>query len=361
MKKVFKIKMADNSAGLLVQDDKKITLRNENYNFVFHKKDGFFARWGKTTEDDGLLELGLPEIADIEIAEVCEGVPGVGPCAFCYKSNTGFKGTNMSLETFKTIFSKLPPTITQIAFGCGTLRRHPEMWDIFKYSKDNGVTPNLTINGDVDDHEFDKIADMCGACAVSIYDKDLSYDAIKKLTDRGMTQVNIHYMISEETYGKAFEIMDDIKTDTRLEKLNALVFLSLKPKGRSEGRFHQLNQDKFNNLIDYAHKTNIPYGLDSCSAQKVMKYIDKQDGILDNLKDHVEPCESTLYSLYIDVNGDFFPCSFTPETKGWEEGLSVLECNNFLEDIWFNEKTKQFRDNVIQCRGCGQSCSIYEI
>jgi len=361
MKKAYKLRLADGSVAVLVNDNKKISLLNENYNFVFHKKDGFFARWGKTLEDDGDLELGLPEIADIEIAEVCEGVPGIGPCAFCYKSNTGFKGTNMSLETFKTIFDKLPPTVTQIAFGCGTLRRHPEMWDIFKYSKDNGVTPNLTINGDVDDHEFDKIADMCGACAVSIYDKDLSYDAIKELTDRGMDQVNIHYMISEETYDMAFGIMDDIKSDPRLKKLNALVFLSLKPKGRSENKFNQLSTEKFNELVQYALDNKVPFGFDSCSAQKVMKYIDTQDGKLDGLKDHVEPCESTLYSLYIDVNGDFFPCSFSPDTPGWEEGLSVLNCKNFLEEIWFNEKTKQFRDNVIQCRGCGQSCSIYEI
>jgi len=190
---------------------------------------------------------------------------------------------------------------------------------------------------------------------------DLAYDAIYELTNRGMTQVNIHYMISEETYDQAFEIMKDIKTDPRLAKLNALVFLSLKPKGRSEGRFHQLDQVKFDGMIKYALDNQIPFGFDSCSAQKVNKYIDKQDGKLDALKQHVEPCESTLYSLYIDVNGDFYPCSFSLDIKGWEKGLSVIECKDFLKDVWFNEKTKQFRNNVIQCRGCGQSCSIYKI
>ena len=155
--KAYKLKLSNGKDSVLVKDDKSIRLMSENYNFMFNKADGFFARWGKTQEDDGDLEIGLPEIADIEIAEVCEGVPGIGPCSFCYKSNTGFKGDNMSLDTFKNIFDKLPPTVTQIAFGCGTLRRHPEMWDIFNYSKENGVTPNLTINGDVDDHEFDKI------------------------------------------------------------------------------------------------------------------------------------------------------------------------------------------------------------
>jgi hypothetical protein len=121
------IKLVNGDNAIVVEDDKVKILKSENYNFLFNKQSGFFARWGKTQEDDGDFTLGLPEIADIEIAEVCEGVPGIGPCAFCYKSNTGNRGTNMSLDTFKKIFHKLPATVGQIAFGCGTLRRHPEM------------------------------------------------------------------------------------------------------------------------------------------------------------------------------------------------------------------------------------------
>lgn len=354
------IQLVNGDKAVVVDTDKMKVLKSKDYNFLFDRNSGFFARWGKTQNDDGDFELGLPEIADIEIAEVCEGVPGIGPCAFCYKSNTGNKGENMSLDTFKKIFHKLPPTVTQIAFGCGTLRRHPEMWDIFKYAKDNGVTPNLTINGDVDDHEFDKIAELCGACAVSIYDKNLSYDAIKKLTDRGMKQVNIHFMISQETYDRAFEIMNDIKNDPRLAKLKAIVFLSLKTKGRSKNRFHQLTQEQFTNLTNHALENNVPMGFDSCSAQKFMKAV-KGHPNEQQMIQSAEPCESTLYSLYIDVRGDFFPCSFSPNTPGWEKGISVIECNDFLKDIWFNERTRDFSKKVIGCRNCGKSCAIYEI
>lgn len=354
------IELVNGDKAVIVEDNKVKILKSESYNFLFDKKSGFFARWGKTQEDDGDFELGLPEIADIEIAEICEGVPGIGPCAFCYKDNNGVRGKNMSLETFKKIFHKLPISCTQIAFGCGTLRKHPEMWDIFKYSLEHGVKPNLTINGDVDDHEFDKIAELCGACAVSIYDKELSYNAIKKLTDRGLKQCNIHYMISQETYEKAFEIMDDIKTDPRLKSLKALVFLSLKTKGRSKGRYNQLSQEQFNKLIEYAFEKNISVGFDSCSAQKFMKSIENHP-YKERLTQCAEPCESTLYSLYIDVNGDFYPCSFATETDGWEKGLSVIDCEDFIKDIWQHEKTKKFREKVINCRDCNQSCSIYEI
>ena len=361
MKKTeFKLVNGDNA--VLVENEKIKVLKSENYNFFFDKKNGMFMRWGKTEDDDGDPSLGIPEIADIEIAEICEGVPGIGPCAFCYKSNTGNRGENMSLDTFKNIFHKITkfPSIGQIAFGCGTLRKHPEMWDIFRYCKSNGVTPNLTINGDVDDHEFDKIAELAGACAVSIYDKNLSYNAIKKLTDRGMKQVNIHYMIAQETYDRAFEIMNDMKTDPRLSKMKALVLLSLKTKGRSVGKFHQLGQEKFNKLVAYALENNVPIGFDSCSAQLFMKSV-KGHKNEEQFTQSAESCESTLYSLYIDVKGDFYPCSFSPGTSDWETGLSVLECNDFLSEIWQNEKTKKFRERVISCRNCKQSCSIYEI
>ena len=354
------IKLSNGDDAIIIDNKNFKLLKSKKYNFLFKKDDGFFARWGKTKEEDGDLNIGLPEIADIEIAEICEGVPGIGPCAFCYKSNTGNKGENMSFETFKKIFHSLPQTITQIAFGCGTLRRHPEMWDIFKYTKNNGITPNLTINGDVDDNEFDKIAELCGACAVSIYDKNLSYDAIKKLSDRGMKQCNIHYMISQETYDQVFEIMDDIKNDHRLVNLNALVLLSLKNKGRSKNKFHQLTQTQFTTITNYALENNIPIGFDSCSAQLFLNAI-KHHPKYKMMYQSVEPCESTLYSLYIDVKGDFYPCSFSPDTEGWETGLSILECNDFINDIWQHKKTKKFRDRVIECRVCNQSCTIYNI
>lgn len=353
------ITLVDGSTGIVLDNSQFKAFKHPEYNFLFRKADGVFMRWGKTQEDDGNWALGLPEICDMEIAEICEGVPGVGPCKFCYKSNTGAKGENMSLETFKTIFHKLPPTITQIAFGCGTLRRHPEMWDIFRYTKAHGITPNLTINGDVDAHEFDKIAELCGACAVSIYDKELSYQAVKELTDRGMKQINIHYMISEQTYDGAVQLLNDRLTDPRLAKLNAIVLLSLKPKGRAvKNNFTKLSQEKFNTLFEFALEHKIGVGFDSCSAQKAAAYVDANPKY-EYINQYIEPCESTLYSSYINVRGEFFACSFA-ENEG-EKGLSVVECDDFLQDIWFHAKTRAFSEGVSKCRNCRTSCSIYDV
>jgi radical SAM protein with 4Fe4S-binding SPASM domain len=368
------IEFFDKSKGVVVSNDTNIFLKSKEYNFIFNKQNGFFVRWGDTKESDGNPLYGLPEIADIEIDTRCYGINyGTStekkyvPCSFCYKSNTQH-GKYMTLETFKLLFHKLPATITQIAFGIGNIQNdelgmgNPDMWNIFDFCILNGVVPNVTVNGEgITDDIADKLVSKCGAVAVSCYDKEKTYNTIKKLTDKGLKQVNIHYMISEQTFDKAFEIMSDIKTDDRLKNLNALVFLSLKPKGRSiKNHFIQLTQEKFKVIVDYALDNNIPFGMDSCSAMKFIKAIEERPNAKE-LEIYVDSCESTIYSLYIDVNGDFYPCSFAEKTKGWENGISILNCNDFMKDIWYNERTMKFRENSLKCKECKQSCSIYNI
>ena len=41
--------------------------RSEEYNYVFRKADGFFARWGKTKEHDP-QQAPFPEILDMEVS-----------------------------------------------------------------------------------------------------------------------------------------------------------------------------------------------------------------------------------------------------------------------------------------------------
>ena len=107
----------------IISNEKITACRGDGYNYNFDKKTGFFQRWGNTPEEDPTHSPIGPEIADIEISTVCNGVDGIGPCKFCYKSNTG-RGDNMTFETFEKLFAKLKPTVMQIAFGIGDIPKH---------------------------------------------------------------------------------------------------------------------------------------------------------------------------------------------------------------------------------------------
>ena len=125
------------------------------------------------------------------------------------------------------------------------------------------------------------------------------------------------------------QVLKDKLTDPRLAKLNAIVLLSLKQKGRAiVNDFNPLSQDKFNELVNFALGNNIGVGFDSCSAFKFIKSIEGREN-QKQLEMFADPCESTIYSSYINCRGDFFPCSFAEGDGDWKEGISVLNCNNF--------------------------------
>jgi hypothetical protein len=351
----------------IIEDKKTRKVRSKIYNYDFNKENGLFIRWGKNIEDDPLI-APAPEILDLEISE---GGQCLGNCAFCYKGNGGNSPIhNLSFNDFKTIFHKLPKTLTQIAFGIMNISTNPDFFKMMEYSRENGVIPNYTCHGlDVSDEYAKRTSELCGAVAVSVYNKEKSYDSIKKFTDNGMTQVNIHFMIAQETYDRAFEIVDDIATDPRLSKMNAIVFLQLKKKGRGENGFNYIGSvDKYKKLINYCEEKKVRYGFDSCSAPL---YFKSMEGTKEYKLATVigEPCESSCFSSYINCYGDFFPCSFAEGEGDWKEGLSVLNCNDFVKDVWMNEKVKKFRHSLIHssdvCTNCVsqkycRSCPIYE-
>ena len=149
----------------------------------------------------------------------------------CYKSNTPNKGKVTSFEEAKAVIDKMPPMLTQIAFGTDAkLKSNPEWYEIFKYARSKGIIPNVTV-ADIDDETAKKLASVCGAVAVSRYhDKDICYNSVKRLTDAGLSQVNIHQLVAKEKLSQIYELIEDVQKDPRLAKLNAVVFLSLKRK-----------------------------------------------------------------------------------------------------------------------------------
>lgn len=345
--------------------------RSENYNFNLDKNTGEFKRWGKTLEDDPQFSLFGPEILDLEISTSVrpedehkynserlvydEGC--LGKCGFCYKSNGKYPTYNMTFEEFKIIFDKLPKTVGQIAFGILNIGTNPDFFKMMEHASENGVKPNYTCHGlDVTDEYAERTAELCGAVAVSVYNKEKSYEAIKKFTDEGMKQVNFHYVVANETYDKAFEIMDDMKTDPRLKNMNAIVFLSLKQKGGGKD-FNVLTTEQYRKLVNYALDKGVRFGFDSCGAHRFLDAV-KDHPKYEQFKTMAEPCESSCFSSYINARGEYFACSFTEGHKDFPEGINVLSDNDFVKDVWNAESTNKFRDNLLKK---GRHCPLYKI
>ena len=334
---------------------------SEKYNYIFRKSDGLFVRWGETREVDPLM-APAPEIADIEVTTKCSGINGK-PCPWCYKSNTE-NGTNMSFETFKNIIDKFPPLTVQIAFGVDSkAESNPDLWKMMEYTRSRGIIPNITV-ADITNETADKLAKYCGAVAVSRYnDKNICYDSIKKLLDRDINQVNIHQLICSETYENALETIEDIVHDSRLKHMYSLVFLSLKQTGRGK-HFTPLSKEKFKTLVEKSIDSDISFGFDSCSAAKFLSVV-KNNPNFRSYEQCSEPCESSLFSVYINSDGKAYPCSFSENTPGWEDGIDMTKIVDFEREVWYDQRMIRFRKSLLTTPrtndlGC-RTCPLFKV
>jgi len=125
--------------------------------------------------------------------------------------------------------------------------------------------------------------------------------------------------------------------------------LSLKQKGRGI-RFTPLPMQKFKELVNFAFDNNISIGFDSCTSTKFVSSIQDRDPYPKHVEQCVEPCESGLFSIYINYKCEAFPCSFMEGEPGWESGINVLDCDDFVKDVWFSEKLVEWRNNLLECK-----------
>jgi MoaA/NifB/PqqE/SkfB family radical SAM enzyme len=228
--------------------------------------------------------------------------------------------------------------------------------------REQNIVPNGTV-ADITCETADRIARHFGACAVSDHflscaGNGICYDNVKRLTDRGMKQVNIHYVLAEETYENAFQVLRDTQNDGRLTGLNALVFLSLKTKGRAAaGGFHRLDEARFARLIRTALDMGVNTGFDSCAFPKFARTV---RGLPNerSLLTMAEGCESFgRFSLYINVDGECYPCSFCEGAAGWEHGLDVLN-TDFLPEVWNDSRFAAGREALRKNSGI---CPVYTV
>jgi hypothetical protein len=353
------------NATLVIEDGIK-KFRSKDYSYNFRMSDGYFQRWGKTTNDDP-QQSPMPEILDIETSiDGCpKGKVSGQICTFCYKGNSAGKPSYMTFETFKAIIDKFPKVngihaLTQMAAGITSFNANPDIFKIFEYARQQTIIPNLTISGrdTLTDEQIAKLVSLIGASAFSIYkeDKDQCYDLISRFLKAGLKQCNIHYMISEETLPFLYEILDDIKKDKRLAGLNAIVFLGLKPKGRGN-TYHVLPYEEYDKLVSFCFANNIPFGFDSCGSPKVEKSVAESRTLSPAAKTTIlqacERCESNCHSYYINVNGISFPCSFAEDI---EVGTDILKINDFLTEAWNSPISEKWRDRL---HGLNRQCPLY--
>ena len=337
---------------------------SHTYHCFFSKADGLNIRFGKTVDEDpNVCELG-PEILDLEVSvNGCVPVPGSTNCRYCYKNNTNAAPTNMTFDTFADIIHTFPINLSQIAFGITGLKTNPDLEKMFEYCRKIGIIPNVTtVGADMDEHMKDVLCHWCGAVAVSCYTgvKELCYKTIKELHDYAKEKynrdlhVNMHIVISEDNMPHLREVLKDI-ADKKVDGLKSVVFLRIKPKGRAAHMNCHVSKDIYKELVAFCLDNKISFGFDSCSATPVMEVLTEFGH--PELCASCEKCESSSFSAYINVFGQYWSCSFMEGREDVIKPIDVLKYNHSYE--WWNANSVKFVRQHTNC--CKQSCPWYNL
>jgi len=253
----------------------------------------------------------------------------------------------MSLENLKLIIDQSKNHVMQCAYGGrGNPNDHEDFEKIMKYTRENNIVPNYTTSGiDLTDRQIEITKEYAGACAVSMYNKDYTFDALKRLMDAGV-KTNIHMIFDYNSAVTAVELINGIDAFAGridLNKLNAIIFLLFKPQGRGKNLIDHIPNDiqikAFSTVIQNP-KANFKIGMDSCLVNKVSKYrgLTKMEEIM------ADTCEGARMSCYITPDMNYMPCSFGNHDK---YGISIKE--DSIQDIWNHGKSfVDFRKSLLK-------------
>lgn len=328
-----KIQIQENGIGIIASYDKY--KQHKTYEIFFNSQSGLEIIRGINGFRDPEV-LNMPALLDIGIMGHCKN-----KCEICYQDS--IYEEHMSLENFKTIIDQTKDELNQVALGGrGDPNHHPQFKEILEYCRENNIVPNYTTSGIGLTDEQVEISKLCGAVAVSDYEKSFTYEAIKKFQDAEIT-TNIHLVLSKLTYEKSMLILNGVdfwneKVD--LKNLNALIFLLFKPVGKGyDKKSLVLSQEKLDNFFTllFAEKCNITIGMDSCLVNKA-KNIPKK------FHQFLSTCEGAKQSGYIGPSMKMTPCSFLNNSVG----IPIKKLQPIC-DIWVRSYLfKNFRDCLLE-------------
>ncbi len=249
--------------------------------------------------------------------------------------------------------------LLQLAFGITNLTTNPELLQICMFSNKIGITPNITCHGkdEVSDDFLKMLCSLCGSIAVSKYDREKTYNFIDRLAYNGAKQINMHLLVSEETYDNIIETFKDMKNDKRLHYVSSVILLFLKQRGRGE-KFNTISEEKANIMFKTALDNDIKFGFDICCSHRFNAFVKKYPNQDLNIPTVYDYCDSARFSGYVNTLGEYCPCSFVENNGIWLNGPNVFKCHNFIDDIWNGEKQQLYRSVLL---GKDNTCIYYNV
>jgi len=331
--------------------------KSSNYYLLFDKGSGLSVRSGFYGQEP-FMNVEGPELLDISITNFCER-----GCEFCYRKSSK-EGLHMPLKLYQKIISEaVQAGVLQVALGGGNPNQHPDFVEILKLTRQLGMIPSYTTNGDgMTDEIWAATREYCGAIAISYYEEKNVEEMVRKASEYGV-KINIHYMLNRKTIEKALAFLKN--PPSYIRRVNAIVFLNYKPVHSSEKLCLKYSEQVEEFVECVKMFTECKIGFDSCMVSFLPlgeKYFPRQ---------LIDFCEAGRFSAFISETGKMYPCSFMNDTSVCGADIT----HGSLREIWKNDyefqkvrdHLQEKPDGIVICRTCDVwnwchgGCSIFPI
>lgn len=285
------------------------------YKAIFDEKTGYTIRIGEDGENPFWKATG-PELLDVSITNYCEK-----RCDFCYRSSDEY-GKHIDLDLYEKILKSAKAAgVFQIALGGGNPNQHPKFNDILRMTREYGIVPSYTTNGQGMTAEiYEATRKYGGALAVSWY---YPYDEAKNVIENASSYeipVNIHFVIDADNINQARELLKE----KCLDYVNAIIFLNYKPVRNGNRNVLKKGRKISKLLEELLQFKKCQIGFDSCMISHL---VEKEDTI--NLCS-IDYCEAGRFPAFISETGEMYPCSFM--CGAGMKGSSILDKD--IVEIW---------------------------
>lgn len=293
------------------------------YKAIFDEKTGYTIRTGENGGNPFWKATG-PELLDVSITNYCEK-----GCDFCYRKSDK-NGKHMNLELYERILESAKSAgVFQIALGGGNPNQHPQFIDILRMTREYGIVPSYTTNGQGMTAEIYRATKKYGgALAVSWY---YPYDNAKKVIENSFIfdiPINIHFVIDADNMNQVRELLKE----ECLDFVNAIIFLNYKPVGNMKRNVLKKDREISGLIKELLQFERCQIGFDSC----MISHLVEKEGEINFCS--IDYCEAGRFSAFISETGEMYPCSFMCGAE--MKGISILD--NDIADIW--RKSQRFID-----------------
>lgn len=277
-------------------------------------------------------------------------------CPYCYANDKDFmKHNDMTLEQIINVINKCADAnIFKISWSGGEPFCRPELFEILKYTHKKGFKQSIITNGMLIDIESAKrLKELNIAVQISLHEiaDRMFWDKCSLLINNNVDTV-LDVVMDENICGNIGKIIDYCN-DIGIKNVK---FGPIIPVGAAK------------NLIDLNNYTRILHDI----IEEIDKYRENNNiRIITQFDNHKYKqefqilglrellCEGATTLMYIDNNGDVYPCPLLKENKHFFAG-NILE--EKITNIWYGKVMDKYRKIDIDetgCSGCGQICGVW--